>query len=78
MLDQLRTPSWRRPPARRRRSGAALLDCAIDPEEGPYARLERRELRGTSPGRIGELPERERQILALYYEKNSRSPRSAR
>jgi len=45
-----------------------LLDLAVDPEAGPYVRLERRELRGRLAQALGELPERERQILALYYE----------
>ncbi len=40
----------------------------IEPSEGPHALLEREELRGLLAGAIGDLPERERQILALYYE----------
>ena len=38
------------------------------PTKGPYAQLERKELRRHLAEAIGELPERERQILALYYE----------
>jgi RNA polymerase sigma factor for flagellar operon FliA len=49
--------------------GEDLLDLAIDTEDGPYAQLERRELRAELARALGELPERERQILALSYEK---------
>ena len=46
-----------------------LLDIAIGPEEdGPHARLERRELATLLVRALGELPERERQVLSLYYE----------
>jgi RNA polymerase sigma factor for flagellar operon FliA len=48
--------------------GASLLDVAIDGGEGPYAQLERRELRTELARALGALPDRERQILALYYE----------
>ena len=41
---------------------------AIDPDEGPHAQLERAELRRHLAAAIGDLPERERQILSLYYE----------
>jgi len=44
------------------------LALAIDPSEGPHARLERHELREHLARAIAEIPERERQILALYYE----------
>jgi RNA polymerase sigma factor for flagellar operon FliA len=40
----------------------------MDPEEGPDAQLERVELRKLLARALMELPERERQILALYYE----------
>jgi RNA polymerase sigma factor for flagellar operon FliA len=50
-------------------SGEDLLDLAIDTEDGPYAQLERSELRAELARALGELPERERQILALSYEK---------
>ena len=40
----------------------------MDPGEGPYARLEREELRQLLAEAITELPDRERQILALYYQ----------
>lgn len=48
--------------------GRSALDVAIEPSEGPHARLEREELRRLLAGAIGGLPERERHILALYYE----------
>lgn len=48
--------------------GMSILELCIDPEEGPDARLERSELRAHLARAIAELPERERQILALYYE----------
>jgi len=41
---------------------------ALDPDEGPDAQLHRTELRTLLAGAIRELPEREREILALYYE----------
>jgi RNA polymerase sigma factor for flagellar operon FliA len=46
----------------------SLLDFAIDPGEGPEVRLERAELKQHLARAIVELPERERQILALYYQ----------
>ena len=54
-----------------RRSGddaASLVDVAIDPGAGPYVQLERRELRQRLAAALAQLPERERQILALSYE----------
>ena len=48
--------------------GTPLLELCLDPDEGPDAQLERTELRALLAGAIRELPERERQILALYYE----------
>lgn len=48
--------------------GQPLLELCIDPEEGPDVRLERKELRGLLAQAILDLPERERHILALYYE----------
>ncbi|MDO8834254.1 MAG: FliA/WhiG family RNA polymerase sigma factor [Vicinamibacterales bacterium] len=46
----------------------SLLEICIDPDVGPEVRLERRELRGLLASAIKQLPERERQVLALYYE----------
>jgi RNA polymerase sigma factor FliA len=48
--------------------GVSLIDICIDPGEGPEARVERAELRVYLGRALAELPERERQILALYYE----------
>jgi RNA polymerase sigma factor for flagellar operon FliA len=48
--------------------GGSLLELVIDPEEGPEARLERSELREHLARALATLPDRERQILALYYE----------
>lgn len=48
--------------------GQPLLELCIDPDEGPDAHLERKELRSLLAEAILELPERERHILALYYE----------
>jgi RNA polymerase sigma factor for flagellar operon FliA len=49
--------------------GSPIFEVALDPGEGPLARLERVELREHLARAIAELPERERQILSLYYEK---------
>ena len=45
----------------------ATLDVAIDQDEGADVRLERAELRQHLAHAIAELPERDRQILSLYY-----------
>jgi RNA polymerase sigma factor for flagellar operon FliA len=46
---------------------ASLIELAIDGEPGPYAQLERRELRAELARALVQLPDRERQILALSY-----------
>jgi RNA polymerase sigma factor for flagellar operon FliA len=48
--------------------GMARLEMCIDPSEGAVAQLERKELRAHLATAIESLPERERHILALYYE----------
>jgi len=48
--------------------GPGALEVAVDPGEGPHHTLERRELREHLARAIVHLPERERHILALYYE----------
>ena len=48
--------------------GVSLLELCIDPDEGPEARLQRSELRTHLAAALAELPDRERQILALYYD----------
>jgi RNA polymerase sigma factor FliA len=69
MLDQIRAVDLAA--IRQLESGPdeqSLLDVAFDPEEGPYARLERAEMREHLARAILEIPARERQILSLYYE----------
>lgn len=48
--------------------GRSVLDVEIEPSEGPHARLEREEMRHLLARAITELSDRERHILALYYE----------
>ena len=48
--------------------GSSLIDLALDAAEGPHARLERRELHARLVQALRALPERERQILSLYYD----------
>jgi RNA polymerase sigma factor FliA len=48
--------------------GTSRIEMCIDPSEGVFAQLERKELRGHLAKAIEQLPERERQILALYFE----------
>jgi len=48
--------------------GRNLLEVAVGPDEEPHALLERREMVTMLARALGELPERERQILSLYYE----------
>ncbi len=69
MLDELRMAelaSIRQTDA----DGAAggFLEIAIEAEAEQYARVERAELKACLARAIAELPERDRQILALYYE----------
>lgn len=69
MLDQLRSADL----ATIRQAtddgdGVSVLEIAVDLAEGPHARLERQELREYLAAAIVQLPDRERRILALYYE----------
>jgi RNA polymerase sigma factor FliA len=48
--------------------GGSLLEVCLDPDEGPELRLQRTELREHLARAIAQLPERERQILAMYYQ----------
>lgn len=66
VLDQLRAADLA-VVKRSTSDGRDELKVAIDPDEGPHAHLERSELRAMLAQAITELPERERQILALYY-----------
>lgn len=45
----------------------SAIDAAISPEPDPFALCQRSEAREILAGVIGELPEREQQILSLYY-----------
>lgn len=49
-------------------NGIGLLEVCLDPSEGPEERLQRSDLRRLLVAALGLLPERERQILALYYD----------
>lgn len=49
-------------------AGESLLDVAVDPGEGPHARVERLELGRRLAAALAALPERERHVLSLYYE----------
>jgi RNA polymerase sigma factor for flagellar operon FliA len=68
LLDQLRTAELASIRQSTTEDGTNSLEIAIDPGEGPYARLEREELRQFLAEAIAALPERERHILALYYQ----------
>jgi RNA polymerase sigma factor FliA len=48
--------------------GTSRLELCVDPSEGVVTQLERKELRAHLAKAIEQLPERERQILALYFE----------
>ena len=67
ILDQLKTAELATIRQATSEDGTNSLEVAIDPGEGPYATLERQELREFLAEAITELPERERHILALYY-----------
>ena len=49
--------------------GRTALDLAIEPSEGQHERLEREEMQRLLAGAVGLLPDREREVLALYYGK---------
>lgn len=67
ILDQLKTAELAVIRQSTTEDGTSSLEIAVDPGEGPYARLEREELRQLLAEAIKDLPERERHILALYY-----------
>jgi RNA polymerase sigma factor for flagellar operon FliA len=48
--------------------GTPLIEFCIDPGESAFQTIERNELRTHLAKAIAELPDRERHILALYYE----------
>jgi RNA polymerase sigma factor for flagellar operon FliA len=69
-LEQLKTldVGMLRPLEDQSHDGASLIDLCVDPEDGPEVRLQRAELREHLAAAIQQLPERERQILAMYYQ----------
>ena len=68
LLDQLKTAELAAIRQATAGDGTDALEVAIDPGESPHTTLERQELRQLLAESIAELPERERQILALYYQ----------
>ena len=70
VLEQLRTLEVGavRPIEDPSADGTTLLDLCFDPDDGPEVRLQREELRQHLANAIRQLPERERQILAMYYQ----------
>lgn len=72
MMEQLRTLEIGavRPLDERGADGGSLLEVCFDPDEGPEVRLQRSELRAHLAAAIEQLPERERQILAMYFEED--------
>lgn len=68
ILDQLKTAELAVIRQSTNEDGINSLEVAVDPGEGPYAKLEREELRQLLAEAILQLPERERHILALYYQ----------
>jgi len=68
MLDQVRALDVGAVRQANPKGGASLvLELAIDPDESPYQRIERAELRKHLAHAIAELPERERIVLGLRY-----------
>jgi RNA polymerase sigma factor for flagellar operon FliA len=69
-LEQLRTLELgaARPIDDHGQDGTSLLDLCFDPGDGPEVRLQRAQLREQLARAIRQLPERERQILTMYYQ----------
>lgn len=51
-----------------RSDGASLLDLCVDPADGPEVQFHQAELKHHLAAAVRELPERQRQVLALYYQ----------
>ena len=70
MLDELRSADVARDPPRRAAPArtAASSRWPSTPKAGRTLQLERRELRARLAQALAQMPERERHILALYYE----------
>jgi len=67
MLDELRVVEMASVRVADDGDSCRLVELAIDPESGPYLQLERRELTRRLAAALTQIPERERQILALSY-----------
>jgi RNA polymerase sigma factor FliA len=46
----------------------SLLEVSLDPAQSQYAQLERKELQRRLAVAVSRIPDRERQVLSLYYE----------
>lgn len=68
MLDQLRATEVATLRQLDARLPDSMVEVAVEDEESPQLRLERAEIRAHLAQAITELPERERQILSMYYE----------
>ena len=68
MLDQIRAVDLAALRQLESPDDQQLLEVVIEGDEGPHAQLERAELKEHLVRAILRLPERERQILSLYYE----------
>jgi RNA polymerase sigma factor FliA len=68
MLDQIRAVDLATLRQLEAPDDQPLLEVALESDEGPHARLERAELREHLGRALMQIPERERQILSLYYE----------
>ena len=68
MLDELRRAELATIRQSSMADGRTSLDVEIEPSEWPHARLERKELATILGEAVANLPDRERHILALYYE----------
>jgi RNA polymerase sigma factor for flagellar operon FliA len=68
MLDQMRAVELATIRQRDSRDDRRSPELVVDLDDSPQVRLERAELRQHLARALSELPERERQILSMYYE----------
>lgn len=68
MLDQLKRAELATIRQSSSAEGRTSLEVEIEPSEWPSAHLERKELAALLAKAVAELPDRERHILALYYQ----------
>jgi RNA polymerase sigma factor for flagellar operon FliA len=68
MLDEIRAAELASVRPSPGAEGEDLLDVAVEDGPNQHTALERRELRTWLARALAELPERDRQILALYYD----------